>query len=282
MSNDDRSRTGLAGGPEIISDELISGAGNLLAFLVDADNASASVVKELLEEAAKYGTVIIRRVYGDWTSPNLAPWKKVLQDHALTPIQQFANASGKNATDSALIIDAMDILHGKVVGGFCIVSSDSDYTRLATRIREAGLFVIGMGRANTVAAFKNACNVFVSVENLSSSHVVHAEKETLSVAHPEPKGVKKKEPPQPTLPAQRPIVDAIPTLRKAFETVVREDGRAHLAEVGTALLKLDPAFDSRTFGYTRLVSLVESLSEVFIVERVTERGPSTIYIRLKE
>lgn len=289
MPNGNSSRGYPPGGHAAISGAFTPGAGNPLAFLVDADNASSSVVRELLEEAAKYGTVIIRRVYGDWTSPYLTTWKTVLQDHALTPIQQFANASGKNATDSALIIDAMDILHEKVVGGFCIVSSDSDYTRLATRIREEGLFVIGMGRANTVAAFKNACNVFVSVENLALDRVGSTPqaprsggREKQTSTQPVSKGEKKRGPPLPTLPAQKPVLDAVPTLRKAFDTVVEDDGRAHLAEVGTALLKLDPAFDSRTFGYTRLVSLVESLPEIFIVERVTERGPSTIYIRLKE
>ncbi|EQD67977.1 protein containing DUF88, partial [mine drainage metagenome] len=125
-----------------------------------------SLIGEMLEEASKYGTLIIRRVYGDWTSPSLQSWRAVLQEHALDPEQQFSNVAGKNATDSALIIDAMDILHRGVVRGFCIVSSDSDYTRLAKRIREEGFFVMGIGRAATPAAFRNACHVFVSAENL--------------------------------------------------------------------------------------------------------------------
>src|SRR2546422_3195827 len=137
-----------------------------MSFLVDGDNASRERLPEMLAEASKYGSVLIRRVYGDWTSPQMTRWKRVLQDHALVPVQQFANVSGKNATDSAIIIDAMDILHGKLVKGFCLVSSDSDYTRLATRIREAGLFVMGIGESKTPQAFRNACHVFVSTDNL--------------------------------------------------------------------------------------------------------------------
>src|SRR5208282_303462 len=139
-----------------------------LAFLVDGDNASAGLVGEMLAEAAKYGSVEIRRVYGDWASGKLSSWRPTVQEHALVPIQQFTAVSGKNATDSALIIDAMDILHSGRVRGFCIVSSDSDFTRLATRLRESGMFVVGIGRAQTPAAFRNACNVFVATENLLS------------------------------------------------------------------------------------------------------------------
>ncbi|HEX9430561.1 MAG TPA: NYN domain-containing protein, partial [Candidatus Bathyarchaeia archaeon] len=127
-----------------------------LAFIVDGDNASAKLIGEMLAEASKYGSVVIRRVYGDWTSTQMSAWKQTLQNFALVPEQQFANISGKNATDSAMIIDAMDILHGGVVKGFCIVSSDSDFTRLATRIREDGLFVMGIGESKTPEAFRRA------------------------------------------------------------------------------------------------------------------------------
>ncbi|EQD75471.1 protein containing DUF88, partial [mine drainage metagenome] len=138
-----------------------------LALLVDGDNASPSQIAEILAETSKYGNVELRRVYGDWASGRFASWRAIVQDHALVPVQQFANVAGKNATDSALIIDAMDLLHEGRFRAFCIVSSDSDYTRLATRMRESGVFVIGVGRAQTPAAFRNACNVFVSTENLA-------------------------------------------------------------------------------------------------------------------
>src|SRR3989454_9039610 len=137
-----------------------------IAFLGDGDNVNTELLPEMLAEASKYGSVLVRRVYGDWTSPQMNRWKRVLQEHGLVPVQQFANVSGKNATDSAMIIDAMDILHSKLVKGFCLVSSDSDYTRLATRIREAGLFVMGIGEPKTPQAFRQACHVFVSTENL--------------------------------------------------------------------------------------------------------------------
>lgn len=247
-----------------------------LACLIDADNAYARIVREVLEEAAKYGTVIIRRAYGDWTSPQLASWKKVLHEHAISPIQQFANISGKNATDSALIIDAMDLLHGGRVEGFCIVSSDSDYTRLATRIRESGHFVLGVGRAGTAPAFRNACNVFVAIENIAPA-----------AAEPAPAR-------QPPAPARRgpgtpnvspltkaPPAAAVPLLRKAFDTVVREDGRASLSHLGTAVQKLDPAFDPRTYGRPRLRQLVEALMDTFVLEPSPQRGSAVLLVRLR-
>ena len=147
--------------------ELVTHSRSLpLAFLVDGDNASAGLVGEMLAEAAKYGSVEIRRIYGDWASGKLSSWQPTVQEHALVPVQQFTAVSGKNATDSALIIDAMDILHSGRVRGFCIVSSDSDFTRLATRLRESGMLSVGIGRAQTPPAFRNACNVFVATENL--------------------------------------------------------------------------------------------------------------------
>lgn len=247
-----------------------------LACLIDADNAYARIVREVLEEAAKYGTVIIRRAYGDWTSPQLASWKKVLFDHAISPIQQFANISGKNATDSALIIDAMDLLHGGGVEGFCIVSSDSDYTRLATRIRESGHFVLGVGRANTAAAFRNACNVFVAIENIAPYPPAA---EAASAIAPAPA---RRRPGQNVSPLTKaPPSAAVPLLRKAFDTVVREDGRATLSHLGTAVQKLDPAFDPRTYGRPRLRQLVEALSDVFILEPSPERGPAVLLVRLR-
>jgi len=137
-----------------------------IALLIDGDNAQPTLISDILAEVGKYGLITIRRIYGDWTTVNMAGWKKVLHENAIQPVQQFRYTVGKNATDSALIIDAMDILHGRLVDGFCIVSSDSDYTRLATRIREAGYFVMGIGKRSTPKAFINACNVFIYTENL--------------------------------------------------------------------------------------------------------------------
>src|SRR5512140_3020596 len=137
-----------------------------IAMLIDGDNAQSSLLPQMLVEAGKYGMVTVRRIYGDWTTPNMNSWKDVLNFHAIQPIQQFRYTIGKNATDSAMIIDAMDILHTKVVDGFCLVSSDSDYTRLATRIRETGIFVMGIGEKKTPKPFVNACDVFVYTENL--------------------------------------------------------------------------------------------------------------------
>jgi ABC-type sugar transport system substrate-binding protein len=139
-----------------------------IAMLIDGDNAQPSLISNMLAEASKYGLVIIRRIYGDWTTANMNGWKETLQSYAIQPIQQFRYTIGKNATDSAMIIDAMDVLYEKGVDGFCLVSSDSDYTRLATRIREKGIFVMGIGKKNTPRAFVNACDVFVFAENLVS------------------------------------------------------------------------------------------------------------------
>ena len=142
--------------------------GRRIAMLIDGDNAQASLISNMLAETSKYGNVIIRRIYGDWTTANMNGWKEMLQTHAIQPIQQFRYTIGKNATDSAMIIDAMDILYEDRVEGFCLVSSDSDYTRLATRIREKGIFVMGVGKKMTPRAFVNACDVFVFTENLQT------------------------------------------------------------------------------------------------------------------
>ena len=273
--------------PVAASDGAIPKPDRMLAFLVDGDNAVSSLIGKMLEEASKYGTLIIRRVYGDWTSPSLQSWRAALHEHALYPEQQFSNVAGKNATDSALIIDAMDILHRGVVRGFCIVSSDSDYTRLAKRIREEGFFVMGIGRAATPATFRNACHVFVSTETLAP-----LAETPLAASVPEPppkapvtgsvKGTSPRAPRAVTAATPKlPPVEALPLLRKAFDEVVGEDGRALLATVGNTLQKLDPAFDVRTYGRPGLSSLLESLPEVFVLERSKEHGPGVIHVRLK-
>lgn len=241
---------------------------NPIAFLVDGENVSAASIQEMLAEASKYGSVVIRRVYGDWSSTHMSGWKKIHQEHALIPIQQFPNVSGKNATDSAMIIDAMDILHSDVVRGFCIVSSDSDYTRLATRLREAGLFVMGVGEAKTPDAFRRACHIFVLIENLKS------EGGFSTATGPGKKGS--------ALKGRQSVTDALDILDSAFENVVRDDGLAHMAELGEALRRLDPAFDTRTYGKFKLVDLINALPEVFVVERKEEFGPGAVYVRRKQ
>jgi hypothetical protein len=248
-----------------------------VAFLVDGDNASARLIKEMLAEASKYGVVIIRRVYGDWTSTQLASWKGILQEHAIHPVQQFANVSGKNATDSAMIIDAMDILHSGLVKGFCLVSSDSDYTRLATRIREAGLFVIGMGRSETPEAFQRACHIFVSIENLVPTSLPPSEsvvtERTAQVRAPIVTPVA----PLPRLPPS----EALDFLKRAFDSIDPGDGLVHLANLGSTLYRLDPAFDPRTYGKAKLADLIQAFPDIFSIERRTELGPGAVYVRRK-
>jgi len=243
-----------------------------LAFLVDGDNASATMIEEMLAEASKYGSVIIRRVYGNWTAGGqVNSWKTKLKEYALSPYQQFPNISNrhvtKNATDIALIIDAMDILHDGIVKGFVIVSSDSDYTSLAIKIREHGLFVIGIGRKETHDSFRRACDVFVSTENLGKE----AEEEEEDKEAPRaPKGHAR--------PRKTPR-DAIDILNRAFDYAVNDDGRALNGDIGAALRRLDPAFDTRTFGKSSLLNLIDELDDVFEVERADH---GAIYVRKKD
>ena len=229
-----------------------------IAMLIDGDNAQPSLIEHILAETAKYGTVTTRRIYGDWTSPNMSGWKDSLHTYAVQPMQQFSYATGKNATDSALIIEAMDLLHAGTVGGFCIVSSDSDYTRLAMRIREQGLFVMGIGRFNTPKSFVNACEVFAYTENLFPQSDSDKDKDTSS-----PKAD---------------ASDWTKTAMQAIEMAVMEDGWALLGTVGNNMRKLDPAFDSRTYGYGRLSLLIRSEPNIFETEAA---DTSVIKARLK-
>lgn len=238
-----------------------------IAVLIDGDNTQPSILEKILAETGKYGLITIRRIYGDWTEGNMKSWKETLHLHAIQPIQQFRYTTGKNATDSAMIIDTMDILNDELVTGFCLVASDSDYTRLATRIREAGVFVMGVGRAITPKAFVNACEVFVYTENLVGS------KDAIGKRPVSPSGTSG----SPAKP------EALPTLRSAFEMVMQEDGWAFLGAVGNSLRQLDPGFDPRTYGHTQLSQLVRAFPEVFEVRVKTRAGgPSVIYVRFRE
>jgi uncharacterized LabA/DUF88 family protein len=230
-----------------------------LAVLVDADNAQASVIAELLAEVARYGTATVKRAYGDWTTPNLAGWKDVLHVHAIQPIQQFRYTTGKNATDSALIIEAMDLLHGGKVDGFCLVSSDSDFTRLATRIREAGLSVYGFGEQKTPKPFVAACDKFIYTEILRKS--------------------------SPGSPVAAPVQSSLkPLLSSAISAAAQDDGWALLAIVGGLVLKSDPSFDPRNFGFKKLGELVKAQPYLEVKSTPTSEGSQNmqLFVRVKE
>jgi hypothetical protein len=231
-----------------------------LAVLIDADNSTASVTSELLEEIAKYGTPTVKRAYGDWTTTNLAGWKDELLEHAIQPMQQFAYTRGKNATDSALIIDAMDLLYAGNLEGFVIVSSDSDFTRLATRLRESGMTVYGLGRRSTPTAFVAACDRFIYLDLLSP--------EPQPPAAPAPGG--RKAPP-----------DLKPLLSTAISGTSNNDGWSSLSEVGSYLSKRDAAFDARDYGHTKLGELVRAQTYVEVKDVPREGGPSQLWVRLK-
>jgi uncharacterized LabA/DUF88 family protein len=237
-----------------------------IAMLIDGDNAQAALLPKMLVEAAKYGQVTVRRIYGDWTTNSMNSWKEILNFHAFQPIQQFRYTIGKNATDSAMIIDAMDILHSSVVEGFCLVSSDSDYTRLATRIRETGIFVMGIGEKKTPKAFVNACDVFVYTENLA----------------PEKKESRARNGKKSTKEKPRPESDPMPLLEQAFDMAVQEDGWARLDVMGSNLYQLDPGFDPRTYGHKQLSRLVGSLKEAFEMRTQEIDGSMLFYVRMKE
>lgn len=237
-----------------------------LAMLIDGDNAQPSLMKYILAETGKYGMVTIRRNYGDWTESNMNSWKETLHTYAIQPIQQFRYTAGKNATDSALIIDAMDILYEGVVDGFCIVSSDSDYTRLATRIREKGIFVMGVGRKTTPRAFVNGCQVFVYTENL----VPQTKKPKVVESKPASGGEANKD-------------EALNLLKNAFDLAVQDSGWAFLGTIGNHLQQLDPGFDSRTYGHSRLSTLIKEFPNVFQLKENRKRdGTSIIMVKLKE
>ncbi len=233
------------------------------AVLIDGDNAQASLLHEILAEVSKVGLITIKRIYGDWTTTNMNSWKESLHKHAIQPIQQFRYTVGKNATDSAMIIDAMDLLHTNDVDGFCIVSSDSDYTRLATRIREEGLFVIGVGEKKTPEAFRNACNQFIYCENLAVTT--------------EPKRVAAKKQQREEKPE---VPDPLPILLQGFELAAKEEEWVYLASMGNALRQLDPSFDSRTYGHQKLQSLIKDYPKTFVLKKDRSRTPPVVTIAL--
>ena len=238
-----------------------------LAVLIDGDNIPSAYVKEMMEEIAKYGNPTIKRIYGDWTKPNLSKWKNLLLENAITPIQQYGYTKGKNATDSAMIIDAMDILYAGKVNGFCLVSSDSDFTRLATRIREAGVQVIGIGEKKTPNPFIVACDKFIYIEILKS---------------------KTDKPDKSDTEAAKDTVDKItPKEVKLIATTISDlsddDGWAFLGDVGSLLQKKQPNFDSRNFGFEKLTPLIKSIGQFDVEQRENPKSRhKLIFVRKKE
>lgn len=227
-----------------------------LAVLIDSDNSSFRRIDEIMEELAKFGVPTIKRIYGDWTKSNSDGWKTQLLENAITPIQQFAYTTGKNATDSALIIDAMDILYSDSVEGFCIVSSDSDFTRLAIRLREAGKFVIGMGEEKTPSAFIKACDRFIYLSVINPQKV---SKKTVN---------------------ENKRNSVIELIRTTIEDVADDNGYAFLADVGNLMIKKRPDFDPRNYGYMKLNLLIKSFKEFEVEERpVGNSNIKHVYIK---
>jgi hypothetical protein len=240
-----------------------------LAVLIDADNAQALAIEGILAEVARFGEATVKRIYGDFTASTSGKWKKILQKHAIKPVQQFAYTTGKNATDSTLIIDAMDLIYTRKFDGFCLVTSDSDFTGLATRIREEGLTVLGFGEQKTPDAFRNACHKFIFIE-------------VLRPGLPETNA----DAPVATKPA--PTVSPSPKFPKEFvldalEQSSDESGWANLGRFGSYLTKLQPDFDSRVYGYKKLSDLVKAKKDLFTTEERSIPGTSlkNLYLRAK-
>lgn len=255
-----------------------------LAVLIDADNASAAIVEGLFEEIARFGIASVKRIYGDWTGPQLGGWKKVLLEHSIQPIQQFAYTSGKNATDSALIIDAMDLLYTRRFDGFCLVSSDSDFTRLAARLREEGLEVIGFGQQKTPKPFVKACDKFIYTELLRND-VETAEPESPAGNAPATAKTPVTEEPKLTVPPAaekvKPLKVPVDFIAKVIDDNSDEDGWCPLGALGTGISKLRSDFDARLYGHKKLSDLIKSQKGHFeLQERETSTsGGKSLYAR---
>lgn len=239
-----------------------------LAVLIDGDNIPSAHVTEMMEEIAKYGNPTIKRIYGDWTKPNLTKWKNLLLENAITPIQQYGYTTGKNATDSAMIIDAMDILYSGKVSGFCLVSSDSDFTRLATRLREAGMQVIGIGEKKTPNPFIVACDRFIYIEILKNLAEKKNDTEDKEPSKPNVDNITRKE---------------INLISTTISDLSDEDGWAFLGDVGSLLQKKQPNFDSRNYGFEKLTPLIKSIGNFDIEQRENSRSRhKLIFVKNKD
>ena len=261
-----------------------------LAVLIDADNVPYSNVKGMMEEIAKYGTPTTKRIYADWTRPNSGGWKAVLLEHAITPIQQYSYTIGKNSSDSALIIDAMDLLYTGKVDGFCIVSSDSDFTRLAIRLRESGMKVIGIGEKKTPSSLIAACDRFIFLEVLDGA--VAKKKNVKPIPPVAPANItsnnrKKVVPPVVEMAEKEPVsgidLQTIELIESTIEAIGDDDGWAFLGDVGNLIVKKKPEFDPRNYGFAKLTPLLKSMSDILeIDERDSEkRGIKHVYVRMR-
>lgn len=255
-----------------------------LAVLIDADNAPSAIIEGLLEEVAKYGVASVKRIYGDWTKPNLGGWKKVLLDYSIQPIQQFAYTSGKNATDSSLIIDAMDLLYTRRFDGFCLVSSDSDFTRLAARIREEGLTVYGFGEQKTPSPFVSACDKFIYTEILRAD--ASPEGDAAPAAEQDRAAAASQAAPADAgKPSPKPATPKVPVdfIAKVLDDISDEDGWVHLGALGSSVSKLRPAFDARLYGYRKLSDLMQAYPDKFELETrgTTVTGGKVLYVRIR-
>ncbi len=246
-----------------------------LAVLIDADNVPYSNIKGMLEELAIYGTPTFKRIYGDWTKPTLSGWKSVLLENAITPVQQYSYTTGKNSSDSALIIDAMDILYTGRVDGFCIVSSDSDFTRLATRLREAGMLVFGIGERKTPPAFIAACNKFIYIEILKKESV---KSESSNKESSKAKSAVKEE----MAPVAKIDKGLIKLISESINDIADEDGWLFLGVLGNMILKKRPDFDPRNYGHKKLLDLIRSIKALEVEERHSGKSNTAhFYVRAK-
>ncbi|MFT7155362.1 MAG: uncharacterized LabA/DUF88 family protein [Parvicella sp.] len=240
-----------------------------LAVLIDGDNIPSAHVKEMMEEIAKYGNPTIKRIYGDWTSPHLSKWKNLLLQNAITPIQQYAYTTGKNATDSAMIIDAMDILYSEKVNGFCLVSSDSDFTKLATRLREAGMQVIGIGEKKTPNPFIVACDKFIYIE------IIRKQTQKKEDINPKDKDEEKES-------LVKVTSNVVNLISATISDLSDDDGWAFLGDVGSLLQKKQPNFDSRNYGFEKLTPLIKSIGKFELEQRENAKSRNKlIYVRNK-
>ena len=247
-----------------------------LAVLIDADNVPYSNVKGMMEEIAKFGTPTTKRIYADWTKPNANGWKAVLLEHAITPIQQYSYTVGKNSSDSAMIIDAMDLLYSDKVDGFCIVSSDSDFTRLAIRLRESGMKVIGIGEKKTPNSFIVACDRFIYIEVLDGAITKKSSKAIPNSASSIKKVTNKDV-------ANKIDIQTIELIEATIEAIGDDDGWAFLGDVGSLIVKKKPEFDPRNYGFTKLTPMLKSLTDILeIDERESDKkGIKHVFVKLK-
>jgi uncharacterized LabA/DUF88 family protein len=252
-----------------------------IAILIDGDNAQASLLRQMLAEAGKYGLVTVRRIYGDWTTNSMNSWKDALNFHAVQPVQQFRYTVGKNATDSAMIIDAMDILYAGHIDGFCLVSSDSDYTKLATRIRESGLFVMGIGRKDTPESFVKACVIFTFTENLMPDEEEEDEKEKDTKTPAEQRRAQSGGGGQHRQKKKGIDKRATTLLTRAYEMASAKEGDwVDMSSMANNLYKIEPSFDPREYGFKQLSALIKA-ANLFDIEKSRLKEPGPSYIRLK-